>query len=151
MINIKKTKIYLEINSLDKRTETNETSSKTENKDNLEKVINAFKHVVSSEEWQEMENAIKDLTKEQKEKVEKFINTEIKPALWELKDTILDKEKRHKIIEKINNKIHELIDKIHNMKEKKENNYNNSEYIKLDTQKSLLNVALKLNQDRLAA
>jgi molecular chaperone DnaK (HSP70) len=81
MINIKKTKIYLEINSLDKRTETNETSSKTENKDNLEKVINAFKHVVSSEEWQEMENAIKDLTKEQKEKVEKFINTEIKPAL----------------------------------------------------------------------
>jgi hypothetical protein len=36
------------------------------------------------------------------------------------------------------------------MKEKKENNYNNSEYIKLDTQKSLLNVALKLNQDRLA-
>ena len=139
---MKNIKIYCEINSLDKKTET----PQTEKKDNLEKVIEAFKHVVSSKEWEEMEQAIKDLTKEQKEKVSEFIDTEIKPALKELKDSIFDKEKRHEIIEKIKNKIHELMEKIKEMQDKKENTYENKAYLVMSSQVALLNQALKQNE-----
>lgn len=137
---MKKIIVLNDIDSLDRKNETS-NEVKNNNEPSLKSVLDSMKHLVSSKEWQEMEDEIKLLTKKEKKEISTFINEKIKPEFSELKENIFNKEKRHEIMEKIKNKIGELKDNIKDMEKKHENKTENPNYVTASVQSALLNVS----------
>ena len=128
----------------------NAKSKEQKHKITFDDIVKQLWKVIHSDEMKDLENSLKNLTEQELEKVNKFIETTIMPEIKWFKKTLKDKwiiEKIRRFREEASQIIKELEDKI---KEIKEQWGSKSELIKTKTTVALLRTASDITPENIA-